>query len=319
MVATSAPTRGCGVAVGASVPVQRAPRLALTSSDEVLLAKQIEAGLYAQYLMENPDAALSGSADRPADADLRSLVTEGVASRVYFMQANAGLVVFLARKFQHRGLPLADLVQEGNLGLARAVDRFDWALGFKFSTYASWWIKQAVMSGLRDARLIKLPSVKEDLLRKVYASECALVCSLGREPSLVEVAEAAGVSVAELGALADLVVSTVSLEASVGEGGFGGVAERVADEGAMLMLAGVESALDGVALRRVLGSRLAQLTERQQEALRLRFGLGGEAAMTLDEAAVLMGVSRERIRQLEQRALAVLRQPEHLETLRPHY
>lgn len=272
---------------------------------EAALAQRTEVGLYAAHVL-----SLSGTALHDARrADLQDLVSDGVRAREQFIEANLRLVISIAKRYQRRGMDFADLIQEGNCGLAKAVDRFDYTRGFKFSTYATWWIRQAILLGLNESRMVRRPHAVEDLLRKIHAIEGDLFAALDRDPTSAEIAAKAGVSVQKLEALLDQDINPTSLD------GYGDADESTAmshfvpDEHAADMLSAVEGEQDTRRLRMALEKAFETLTVKEQQALRLRFGIDGQPPMTLEDVAASMGSSRERIRQLETAALRRLRAP----------
>jgi RNA polymerase sigma factor (sigma-70 family) len=273
----------------------------LTAADEVELAQAIAAG-------RDAEAALEAAVRLPAarKAELEAAVAAGAEARRRFIQSNLRLVVSIAQRYQSSGLPMLDLIQEGNLGLMRAVEKFDWRKGFKFSTYATWWIRQAISRGIADkARTIRLPAHLGDTLSTLARSSQHLLKTLGREPTPAELAADTGLAVAKIESALQAVPSLVSLSASVGEDGDGELADLIADDEVEAPFDAAAAALEREALRTLL----THLSPREQEILELRFGLAGDRPLTLDEVGRMFNLTRERIRQIEAKALTKLRHP----------
>jgi RNA polymerase sigma factor (sigma-70 family) len=303
-VATPAdPVRGYLDAIG------RTPLL--TAAEEVELSKRIEAGVYAAHLLAQAEPAdrAPGGHDRP---DLEAVAADGAAAKLHMMNANLRLVVSIAKKHAHRGLGLLDVVQEGNLGLIRAVEKFDYAKGYKFSTYATWWIRQAIGRGLAEqSRVVRLPVHVLDELSKVTRTQRELVQQLGRDVTVEEIAAVTGQTPERVADLRRVSRDPVSLDAPIGDDGGSVLGDLVLDATAPAASEIVErEALSGE-LDRVLD----HLPEREARILRLRFGLHDGRQRTLDEVGAELGLTRERIRQLEKEALGKLRAPDALEQL----
>ncbi|HZB90916.1 MAG TPA: sigma-70 family RNA polymerase sigma factor [Stellaceae bacterium] len=249
----------------------------------------------------------------------RALVTElqrgareAERAKQEMIQANLRLVAWIARRHVNRGLPLMDLIQEGNIGLMRAVEKFDWRRGYKFSTYATWWIRQACTRALVDqGHLIRIPSHMTDEARRVMRAQHQLLAELGREPNEAELAARLGVPVTKVRAVLELVRDPVSLDAPLSEDGDATIGDLIADDGAVMP----HEAAAQAELRAATDDALSRLSPREADILRLRFGVGQAGEHTLEEVGRKYQVTRERIRQIEAKALKKLAQRTHGRTL----
>ena len=274
----------------------------LTKDDEARLAQDIEAGKAARETLDTVDKGLTRAEKR----DLQRLVRKGENAQRQFVQSNLRLVVSIAKRYQASGMPLLDLVQEGNLGLIHAVEKFDWRKGFKFSTYATWWIRQAIQRGIANsARVIRLPVHAGDMLTALLKMRAQLEGSLGRTPTLAELAAEAELPLDKVVEVLRYAVDTVSLDEPVRDDGDAELGDFVEDRNATAPFdAAAVSLLPGE-----VAKVLKVLDERERTILCLRFGLDGGGERTLEEVAEYFGLTRERIRQIEARAMSKLRHP----------
>jgi RNA polymerase sigma factor (sigma-70 family) len=260
-----------------------------------------EAGLDAQLKLA--DCA----ADDPARPDLEATADRGEWARRKMIESNLRLVVSIAHRFPATGLPLGDLVQEGNLGLLRAVEKFDWRKGFKFSTYATWWIRQAIARGAADrgARAIRLPVHVDEQVGRLRRTQTRLHELLGREPTDEELAAELDMPIEKVDHLKDTAQAITSLDTPIGDDG-AALRDFLEDDSAV----GPDELAVEVVGRETLEQVLNALPERERQVLILRFGLDSGTPRTLEEVGAVMGFSRERARQVERDALAALRSPE---------
>jgi RNA polymerase sigma factor (sigma-70 family) len=273
----------------------------LTKEDEVRLSQLIEAGREA-----TDELAQGGELCPPRERELRRAQRAGATATKEFINANLRLVVSIAKKYQSTDLPILDLIQEGNLGLMHAVEKFDWRRGFKFSTYATWWIRQAIGRGIDNtSRTVRLPVHAGDQVRRVLRAKAQLESQTGRPPSTGELATQLQMSQDDVVTLLQYVVEPVSLATPVGAEGETELADVVADTSAPTPFDLAAERMLGAEIERLLG----RLGERERQILRLRYGLDRGEPRTLEEVGAELNLTRERIRQIERSALAKLRHP----------
>ena len=277
--------------------IGRAPLL--TAEEEVSLARRIEAGVLAGERLEKVEG-IDGKTKR----ELLWLSRDGERAYDTFVCSNLRLVVSIAKRYAGRGLPMMDVIQEGNLGLVRAVEKFDYVTGNKFSTYATWWIRQSILRGIADSsRIIRIPVHTVEKMDKLDRVRRDLIAVLGRNPTVAEIAESAQVTVEEVVKLRSTEHDTISLGIPIGDDGATELGDLIEDTDTPSPLEAVELDLRYDDIRR----RLDALPPRDATVIRLRFGLEGRPALTLDEVGELYGITRERVRQLETRSLKRLR------------
>ena len=279
----------------------------LTAEQEVNLAKRIEAGLFAEHKLETePDL------DEAHRRDLEEVAEDGRRAKAHMLEANLRLVVSVAKKYSDRGLSLLDVVQEGNLGLIRAVEKFDYTKGYKFSTYAMWWIRQAIQRGFADsARTIRLPVHVLEMLSKLSRVERDMHQRLGREPTPEELAVELDRTPDQIEELLRTSRQPISLDSTIGEDGETSIGDLIEDVDAPEASELVDRQLMADQLRHALDG----LTQREATIMAMRFGLYDGNPHTLDEIGRALGLTRERIRQLEKQSLSKLRHPSRAQPL----
>ncbi|WP_442819045.1 RNA polymerase sigma factor [Streptomyces sp. NBC_01235] len=282
----------------------------LTAEQEVELGKRIEAGVYAEHLL----AGETGP-DPHFRRELALLAEDGHRAKNHLTEANLRLVVSVAKRYTGRGLQFLDLIQEGNTGLMRAVEKFDYTKGFKFSTYATWWIKQAITRALADqSRTIRIPVHTVELINRVARVRRELILDTGAEPTPQELAEKAGIPVERLAELSAYTKEPVSLDTTLSEDGNTEFGDLIMDSDSPSPWEMVTFDL----LQGTLRSVLADLTPREAGIISLRYGLFGGRPRTLEEIGQVYGVTRERIRQIEGKTMSKLRHPSRSHVLRDY-
>ncbi|MGA2530342.1 MAG: RNA polymerase sigma factor RpoD [Acidimicrobiales bacterium] len=283
-------------------------RVSLLSPElEVLCARKIEAGQEATA--ELSTWRTDGTLEKVPFEDRRRAeraIHDGLEAKDLLIEANLRLVVSIAKRYRNRGMAFLDLIQEGNLGLMRAVEKFDYRRGFKFSTYATWWIRQAITRAVADqARTIRIPVHMVETINKIVRTQHQLSLELGREPTVEEVSARTQFPVERVRELQRISQDTISLEQPISEEEDFSLSDLIEDHTAEVPVDAATRMLLNEAVKRAL----SELTEREQEVVRLRFGLDDGRIRTLEEVGQIFGVTRERIRQIEMKTLAKLRQP----------
>ncbi len=279
----------------------------LVAEQEVMLAKQMEAGKQAQQELDQDGL------DPERRAELQRIVEEGRAAREHLIRANSRLVISVAKKYIGRGVPFLDLIQEGNIGLIRAANKFNYRLGHKFSTYATWWIRQAVTRAIADqSRTIRVPVHMGDQINKLLRTSHRLTQELGREPTPEELAKAMDIPTRKAEEMLSVARRPLSLEMPTDDEGESELGDFIEDEGATAPDEEVTNAM----LRELLQDILQDIPPREVRILQLRYGLVDGETYTLEEVGKKLGVTRERVRQIEAQALSRLRHPTHARKLK---
>ncbi|APG81780.1 sigma-70 family RNA polymerase sigma factor [Corynebacterium pseudotuberculosis] len=283
----------------------------LSAEDEVELAQTIEVGLYAAHLLEDSEEPLTRAMKR----DLKVLVKDGRKARAHLLEANLRLVVSLAKRYTGRGMPLLDLIQEGNLGLIRAMEKFDYSMGFKFSTYATWWIRQAITRGMADqSRTIRLPVHLVEQVNKLSRIKREMYQHLGREATNEELAEESGIDESKIEILLRQSRDPVSLDMPVGADEEAPLGDFIEDSEATDAESAVVASLRHSDIRSVLDT----LERREQDVIRMRYGLDDGVPRTLDQIGRQFGLSRERVRPIEREVMTKLRDGARADKLRAY-
>jgi RNA polymerase primary sigma factor len=285
----------------------------LTAEMEVDLARRIEAGLYASEKMRQADAKEIAKIPIKLRRDLQAVAADGGRARNHLLEANLRLVVSLAKRYQGKGLTLLDLIQEGNIGLVRAVEKFDYTKGYKFSTYATWWIRQALQRAIADqGRTIRVPVHMVEQINKALRVKRDLATEYGREPTFAEIGVVLEMTAERIEEILGYGRETLSLETPVGDDGTATFGEFIEDMDAPIAADVVDFGLLQDRLRSVLGT----LPDRSAVVMRMRFGLDDGRSRTLDEVGKALGLTRERIRQIERDTLRELRRSDSAATLK---
>ncbi len=284
----------------------------LNAAEEVELAMRIEAGLFAEEKLSHMSATEKSS---QLGLDLQWVARDGQRAKSHLLGANLRLVVSLAKRYTGRGMQFLDLIQEGNLGLIRAVEKFDYTKGFKFSTYATWWIRQAITRAMADqARTIRIPVHMVEVINKLARVQRQMLQDLGREPTPEELSRELDMTPEKVVEVQKYGREPISLHTPLGEDGDSEFGDLIEDTEAVVPA----DAVGFTMLQRQLESLLDSLSEREAGVIRMRFGLGDGQPKTLDQIGDTFGVTRERIRQIESKTMAKLRHPSRSQSLRDY-
>ncbi len=285
----------------------------LNAEEEVELAKRIEAGLYAEHILKSGE--LDPSSDRLYIRELRAISRDGAQAKNHLLEANLRLVVSLAKRYTGRGMLFLDLIQEGNLGLVRAVEKFDYTKGYKFSTYATWWIRQAITRAMADqARTIRIPVHMVEVINKLARVQRQMLQDLGREPTTEELSKELDMPEEKVVEVQKYGREPISLHTPLGEDGDSEFGDLIEDSEAVVPADAVGFTLLQEQLHQVLDT----LSEREAGVVSMRFGLTDGQPKTLDEIGKVYGVTRERIRQIESKTMSKLRHPSRSQVLRDY-